>query len=245
MGRPDATQAELEAACRANANIHEAIAALPQGYQTVGGRARGASLRRPAPAHRDRPPRSCRDAPILNPGRGALLGRRGERGPRSRRRSIASCRGRTTLIFRPPALEHHRGPTASWSWTTARSRRAATHATLIGARTASTGGSWPGRPAAGRRDEGLFDDAPRRPPRTTARSPRAVIPRAAGGDEAPRGACAPAGPGLAGRWAASCSRWASGYHARLRHHLRAGGGGAVAALIGVGLPEARLVVAPR
>ncbi|HWO05477.1 MAG TPA: ABC transporter ATP-binding protein, partial [Methylomirabilota bacterium] len=36
MGRPDATQAELEAAAR-NANIHEAIAALPQGYQTVVG----------------------------------------------------------------------------------------------------------------------------------------------------------------------------------------------------------------
>src|SRR4029453_12755354 len=36
MGRPDAGQAELEEAAR-NANIHEAIAALPQGYQTVVG----------------------------------------------------------------------------------------------------------------------------------------------------------------------------------------------------------------
>src|SRR5262249_55817554 len=36
MGRPEATQAELEAAAR-NANIHEAIAALPQGYRTVVG----------------------------------------------------------------------------------------------------------------------------------------------------------------------------------------------------------------
>src|SRR6202040_374725 len=36
LGKPDATQAELEAAAQ-NANIHEAIAALPQGYQTVVG----------------------------------------------------------------------------------------------------------------------------------------------------------------------------------------------------------------
>jgi len=34
--RPDATQAELEAACRA-ANIHEFIAGLPEGYDTVVG----------------------------------------------------------------------------------------------------------------------------------------------------------------------------------------------------------------
>jgi ATP-binding cassette subfamily C protein CydCD len=36
MGRPEATQAQLEAAAR-SANIHDAIAALPQGYQTVVG----------------------------------------------------------------------------------------------------------------------------------------------------------------------------------------------------------------
>ena len=34
--RPDATQAEIEAACRA-ANIHEFIAGLPDGYDTVVG----------------------------------------------------------------------------------------------------------------------------------------------------------------------------------------------------------------
>jgi ATP-binding cassette subfamily C protein CydCD len=36
MGRPDASQAELETAAR-NANMHDAIMALPQGYQTVVG----------------------------------------------------------------------------------------------------------------------------------------------------------------------------------------------------------------
>src|SRR5258705_6083556 len=36
MGRPDASQAELEAAAR-NANMHDAIVALPLGYQTVVG----------------------------------------------------------------------------------------------------------------------------------------------------------------------------------------------------------------
>ena len=89
--------AELEAAARA-ANAHEFIAPLPQGYQTVRGRARGPALGRPAPAHRHRAGAAPRRA-HPDPGRGALLGGRGERGGRSRRRSTGSCAGRTTLIF--------------------------------------------------------------------------------------------------------------------------------------------------
>ncbi|HSB40831.1 MAG TPA: ATP-binding cassette domain-containing protein, partial [Methylomirabilota bacterium] len=63
MGRPEATQAELEAAAR-SANIHEVIAALPQGYRTVVGergvRLSGGQRQRIAIARA-----LLRDAPIL------------------------------------------------------------------------------------------------------------------------------------------------------------------------------------
>ena len=85
MGRPDASQAELEAAAR-NANMHDAIMALPQGYQTVVGergvRLSGGQRQRIAIARA-----LLRDAPDPDPGRGALLGGRGERGRASRTRS--------------------------------------------------------------------------------------------------------------------------------------------------------------
>ena len=54
IGKPDATQAELEAAARA-ANAHEFISALPQRLRHRRRRARRPALRRPAPAHRHRP----------------------------------------------------------------------------------------------------------------------------------------------------------------------------------------------
>jgi ATP-binding cassette subfamily C protein CydCD len=63
MGRPDASQAELEAAAR-DANMHDAIVALPQGYQTVVGergvRLSGGQRQRIAIARA-----LLRDAPIL------------------------------------------------------------------------------------------------------------------------------------------------------------------------------------
>ena len=52
-GKPDATDAELEAAARA-ANIADFIAALPMRYETVVGRARAQTLRRRASAPRHR-----------------------------------------------------------------------------------------------------------------------------------------------------------------------------------------------
>jgi ATP-binding cassette, subfamily B, bacterial len=63
MGRPDATEAELEAAARA-ANAHEFVAALPQGYRTIVGergiRLSGGQRQRIAIARA-----LLRDAPIL------------------------------------------------------------------------------------------------------------------------------------------------------------------------------------
>ncbi|HLH46352.1 MAG TPA: ABC transporter ATP-binding protein [Acidimicrobiales bacterium] len=52
-GRPDASEAEVEAAARM-AEAHEFVSALPAGYDTVVGE-RPHTLRRPAPAHRPGP----------------------------------------------------------------------------------------------------------------------------------------------------------------------------------------------
>jgi len=62
-GRPDASDAEVEAAASAAA-ADEFLRRLPQGYEHLPRRARHAALGRPATADRDRP-RDLRDPPIL------------------------------------------------------------------------------------------------------------------------------------------------------------------------------------
>ena len=99
--KPDATDAELEAACRA-ANIHDTIASFEDGYDTVVGE-RGYRLsRRGEAADRDRPgaPQGPAGAP---PRRGDVLARHrvGEGGPGRARRG------------RPRAHDASRSPTDS------------------------------------------------------------------------------------------------------------------------------------
>ena len=105
MGRPDASQAELEAAAR-DANMHDAIAALPQGYQTVVGergvRLSGGQRQRIAIARA-----LLRDAPILILDE-ALSSVDAESEAAIQDALDRLMRGRTTLDLRPPALEHHR-----------------------------------------------------------------------------------------------------------------------------------------
>jgi ATP-binding cassette subfamily B protein len=96
MGRPDASQAELETAAR-NANIHDAIAALPQGYQTVVGergvRLSGGQRQRIAIARA-----LLRDAPILILDE-ALSSVDAESEAAIQDALDRLMRGRTTLIF--------------------------------------------------------------------------------------------------------------------------------------------------
>ena len=96
MGRPDASQAELEDAAR-HANIHEAIAALRQGYQTVVGergvRLSGGQRQRIAIARA-----LLRDAPILILDE-ALSSVDAESEAAIQDALDRLMRGRTTLIF--------------------------------------------------------------------------------------------------------------------------------------------------
>jgi ATP-binding cassette subfamily C protein CydCD len=96
MGRPEASQAELEAAAR-TANIHDAIAALPQGYQTVVGergvRLSGGQRQRIAIARA-----LLRDAPILILDE-ALSSVDAESEAAIQDALDRLMRGRTTLIF--------------------------------------------------------------------------------------------------------------------------------------------------
>ena len=96
MGRPDASQAELEAAAR-SANMHDAIVALPQGYQTVVGergvRLSGGQRQRIAIARA-----LLRDAPILILDE-ALSSVDAESEAAIQDALDRLMRGRTTLIF--------------------------------------------------------------------------------------------------------------------------------------------------
>ena len=97
--RPDATDAEIEAAARA-AQIHDLIESLPGGLRHPRRLARPPLLRRRAPAHRHRPHAAARPA-----GAGA---RRGHQRPGHRDRA-----GRPARLRRAgpgPDHDHHRPP---------------------------------------------------------------------------------------------------------------------------------------
>ena len=105
MGRPDATEAEVEAAAKA-ANIHDfvddAAAGLPDRHRREGHQALG----RPAPARRHRPRAAARHA-HPGAGRGAVGGRRRERGGDPGGARPADARAHDPDP-RPPALQRHR-----------------------------------------------------------------------------------------------------------------------------------------
>ena len=98
-GRPDATEAEVEAAARA-AHAHEFVQLLPEGYDTRGGRARHQAQRRAAAARRPgaRHPQGPRRA---GAGRGHQQPGRRERG---------AHRGRAEPPAGEPDDAHHRAP---------------------------------------------------------------------------------------------------------------------------------------
>ena len=111
-GRPDATDAEVEAAARA-VGAHDFVASLPGGYLNAGERAGPVAVVGPAPAHRPGP------GPAGRPGdpaarRGDLAARPGQRGPgaagHAGRRRPAAPRCSSPTACRPPAR-----PTASSS----------------------------------------------------------------------------------------------------------------------------------
>ena len=82
-GKPEASRAEILRAAEL-ANAHEFIEKMPEGYNTVLGRARRDALRRPAPAHRDRARRDPQhpdpDSGRTELGAGRGLGEAGLRG---------------------------------------------------------------------------------------------------------------------------------------------------------------------
>ena len=106
--RPDATDAEIEAAARA-AQIHDLIAGLPEGYDTLVGSRGHRFSGGEKPAHRDRPHAAARPA--------GARARRGDERPRHRDRArrAAGLRragpGPDDDHHRPPALDGAgRGP---------------------------------------------------------------------------------------------------------------------------------------
>jgi ATP-binding cassette subfamily C protein CydCD len=232
MGRPDATQAELEAAAR-NANIHEAIAALPQGYQTVVGergvRLSGGQRQRIAIARA-----LLRDAPILILDE-ALSSVDAESEAAIQEALDRLMRGRTTLIF-AHRLSSIIGADRILVLDDGAVAESGTHATLM-ARDGVYRRLMAGQAGGGRRDEGLFDDAPAGAADDGA-APASGDSSSAGAEDAPAVLRA-AGPGWreVGRILFGL---ASGYHARLVITFILGVA-RVAALIGVGLLSALVV----
>ena len=231
MGRPQATQAELEAAAR-NANIHDAIAALPQGYRTVVGergvRLSGGQRQRIAIARA-----LLRDAPILILDE-ALSSVDAESEAAIQEALDRLMRGRTTLIF-AHRLSSIIGADRILVLDDGAVAESGTHATLM-ARDGVYRRLMAGQAGGGHRDDELADDA-----RPGAASEDAVAGddgAGAGGEDA-SAVLRAAGPGWreVGRILFGL---AAGYHARLVVTFVLGVA-RVAALVGVGLLSALVV----
>jgi len=228
MGRPDASQAELEDAAR-HANIHDAIAALPEGYQTVVGergvRFSGGQRQRIAIARA-----LLRDAPILILDE-ALSSVDAESEAAIQDALDRLMRGRTTLIF-AHRLSSIIGADRILVLDEGRVAESGTHATLM-ARDGVYRQLMAGQ-AGGEADGTLHDDAVTAD-RETSPTPHAA---AAPTEDTPAVLRA-AGPGWreVGRILFALAR---GYHARLVVTFVLGVA-RVAALIGVGLLGALVV----
>jgi len=228
MGRPDASQAELEDAAR-HAHIHEAIAALPQGYQTVVGergvRLSGGQRQRIAIARA-----LLRDAPILILDE-ALSSVDAESEAAIQDALDRLMRGRTTLIF-AHRLSSIIGADRILVLDEGRVAESGTHATLM-ARDGVYRQLMAGQ--AGGEADGTLHDAAVTADRETSPTPHAA---AAPTEDTPAVLRA-AGPGWreVGRILFALAR---GYHARLVVTFVLGVA-RVAALIGVGLLGALVV----
>ena len=104
-GRPDASLEEVRDAARA-VGADEFIEALPEGYETLGRRARSGALDRPAPADRVRTRAARRPTPA-DPRRGDLERRHRQRGrdrgsARTAARRPHGVRGRAPALDDPP-----------------------------------------------------------------------------------------------------------------------------------------------
>ena len=205
-GRPDATDAEIEAAARA-AGAHEFIRELPDGLRHGRRRARPHAVGRPAPARSPSPAR-CSPTRGPRPRRRHLGDRRRDRGGRSTRTLREVMAGPHDDPHRPPPLDaaarrpHRASSTAAGSWPRAPTTSCWHVSALYRDLLAGPGDERRGRPSAvdgpdsaasaRRRRRGV--DASRRPrhvadtgdPRTSARRrPRRQSARPAGRARSP------------------------------------------------------------